>query len=80
MTHLRARLTFDRRLVTEPVIHQLGHRFAIVSNIRRADVSANEGWVVLELTGEEAELERGVAWLKEQGVHVEPVTGDVVEG
>lgn len=80
MTHLRARLTFDRRLVTEPVIHQLGHRFAIVSNIRRADVSASEGWVVLELTGEEAELERGVAWLKEQGVNVEPVTGDVVEG
>jgi hypothetical protein len=66
--------------VTEPVIYQLGRQFDIVTNIRRADVtSADEGWVLLELTGDPDELERGVAYLESRGVRVEPAEGDLVE-
>ena len=46
--------------------------------IRRADVKADYGWVVLELDGEEAQLERGVKWLKEKGVQVDPIEHDVI--
>ena len=80
MTRRRVRLVFSRDLVTEPVIHTLGHRFEIVTNIRRADVTADEGWVVLELMGDADELERGISYLGERGVKVEPVEGDLVEG
>jgi ABC-type methionine transport system ATPase subunit len=80
VTRRRVRLVFSRDLVTEPVIHTLGHRFEIVTNIRRADVTADEGWVVLELMGDADELERGISYLGERGVKVEPVEGDLVEG
>ena len=73
------RLTFGRDLVKEPVIHELGRRFEIVTNIRRADVDREEGWVLLELTGEPDELERGMAYLTERGVRVDPAEGDLVE-
>jgi len=51
-----------------------------VTNIRRADVSENKGWVVLELEGDEKEIEKGLAWVAGKGVRVDPVVGDVMEG
>lgn len=73
------RLSFTRDLITEPVIHELGRRFDIVTNIRRADVDREEGWVLLELTGEDAELERGLGYLSGRGVRIDPAEGDLVE-
>jgi len=66
--------------VKEPVIYKLGRDFKIVTNIRRADVQDNSGWVVLELDGEDAEIERGLAWVSTTGVRVDPVSGDVIDG
>lgn len=72
--------TFPRQLIKEPVIYKLGKEFDVITNIRRADVSENKGWVVLELEGEEKAIERGIAWVMSQGVRVDPVPGDIVEG
>ena len=47
-------------MVKEPVIYQMGKQFEIVTNIRRADVTRDQGWVLLEITGEAEELGRGV--------------------
>ena len=80
MAKRRVKFTFPSPLITEPIIYQLGHKFAVVTNIRRADVRKDRGWVVLELEGDEAEIERGIAWVSTQGVRVDPVAGDVVEG
>jgi L-aspartate semialdehyde sulfurtransferase ferredoxin len=79
MARRRLKLIFGPSLVKEPVIYQLGKQFAIVTNIRRADVTRDRGWVLLEITGEPDELERGVAYLESRGVKVEPAEGDVVE-
>jgi hypothetical protein len=79
MARRRLKLIFGRSLVTEPVIYQLGKQFEIVTNIRRADVAHEQGWVLLEVTGEPDELDRGVAYLESRGVAVEPAEGDVVE-
>ena len=38
-------------MVTEPVIYNLGKDFEIETNIRRADVREDTGWVILELKG-----------------------------
>jgi hypothetical protein len=51
-----------------------------VTNIRRADVSDDKGWVVLELEGEDMDIDEGVAWVMSRGIRVDPVVGDVIEG
>ena len=79
MVKRRARFTFPTGLITEPVIFNLGRDFDVVTNIRRADVREDVGWVVLEIEGNEDEIDRGLAWVKSMGVRVDPVTGDVVD-
>lgn len=79
MARRRVRLIFGRDLVTEPVIYHLGKNFDVVTNIRRADVTRDEGWVMLEVAGEPEEIERGIAFLESKGVRVEPAEGDLVE-
>lgn len=80
MDRQRVRFTFDGELVKEPIIYCLGRDFHIVTNIRRADVRKDMGWVVLELDGEKEEIERGLQWVSSTGVRVDPVVGDVMEG
>lgn len=72
--------TFPQDLVKEPIIYNLGQQFRVVTNIRRADVSENRGWVVLELEGDDAEIEKAIRWVRSKGVRTDPVVGDVVEG
>ncbi len=72
--------TFPQKLVKEPIIYNLGRQFRVVTNIRRADVSEDKGWVVLELEGEEKDIEQGIAWVTTKGVRVDPIIGDVMEG
>ena len=76
----RVKFTFPKDLVQEPVIYLLGKEFEVVTNIRRAEVAEDRGWVVLELEGDEGAIERGLEWVKQRGVRVDPVGGDVVEG
>ncbi len=78
MDRLRVRLTFPPDLIQQPILYRLVKDFDIVINIRRADVKADYGWVVLELDAPEALLQRGVAWLKAQGVQVDPIERDVL--
>jgi len=80
MVKRRVIFTFPQGLIKEPIIYTLGHQFRVVTNIRRADVSEDKGWVVLELEGEEKEIEQGIAWVTAKGVRVDPVIGDIVEG
>jgi ABC-type methionine transport system ATPase subunit len=80
MAKRQVMFTFPQELVREPIIYTLSHQFKVVTNIRRADVSEDRGWVVLELEGEEKEIEQGIAWVISKGVRVDPVVGDIVEG
>jgi hypothetical protein len=80
MAKQRVKFTFPTELIREPIIWKLGREFNVVTNVRRADVSDDRGWVVLELSGEMSEIERGIQWVVEQGVRVDPVPGDIVEG
>lgn len=80
MARRRIHMTFPEGLITEPVIHTMGKRFAIVTNIRRANVEATAGWVVLEIEGAEDEIDQAVAYAADLGVEVSEVSGDVVDG
>lgn len=80
MSKRRVKFTFPQNLITQPLIYQIGKDFNIVTSIRRAEVREDMGWVVLELDGDEEEIDRGLVWMTSQGVRVDPVSGDVVEG
>lgn len=80
MATQRVKFTFCQELITLPVIYELGKQFNIVTNIRRADVTEDRGWVVLQLEGDLEEIERGLEWVAAKGVRVDPVQGDIVEG
>ena len=80
MAKLRVRLTFPPDLVTQPVIFNMGKEFNVVTNIRRANVTRDRGWVVLEISGSDEEVERAVEWARAQGVRVDPIEGDVIAG
>lgn len=80
MAKRRVKFTFPTQLIKEPIIHRLSHQYQVVTNIRRADVREDMGWVILELEGEESEIDCGIEWISSQGVRVDPVSGDVVEG
>jgi hypothetical protein len=80
MARQRVKFTFEQQLIKEPLIYELGKQFEIVTNIRRADVTADRGWVILELDGELPEIERGLDWIRSKGVRIDPIEGDLVEG
>jgi len=80
MAKRQVMFTFPPQLVREPIIYNLGIQFKVVTNIRRADITEDKGWVVLELEGEEKDIEQAITWLTNKGIRVDPVIGDIVEG
>ena len=76
----RVRLFFSSELVNEPVVYLIGKQFDVVTNIRGGEVTRDSGWLYVELTGEDAEIARAIAWTLEQGVRVDPVEGDIIAG
>ena len=75
----RVRLTFPQNLIKEPVIFTMARQFNVIPNIRRARVTETVGEMVLEFEGAEEDLEKGLKWLKEKGLEIDLVEGDVIE-
>ena len=75
----RIKLTFPQHLIKEPVIFTMAKKYDVMPNIRRARVTETIGEMVLELEGSEGNLEKGIQSLKDQGIDVELVEGDVIE-
>ncbi len=80
MAKRRVMFTFPSELITQPVIYNLGHKFNIITNIRRADVTEDRGWVILELDASDEALEAGLQWVRDLGVQVNAMEGDVLAG
>jgi hypothetical protein len=80
MAKKQVMFTFPEKLIKEPIIFNLGRQFNVVTNVRRADITEKKGWVVLELDGAEKDIDKGIAWVTEKGVRVDPVVGDIIEG
>ncbi len=71
---------YPARLITRPVIYELGKDFNVVTNVRQASVTDEIGLVSIELDGERDEIKKAIAWLEELGVKVEPVEINTIEG
>ena len=77
---IRLWLMFPSRLITRPVIYELGHKFKVVTNVRQASVTPEVGIVSIELEGERDEIKAAIKWMEELGVKVEPVEIQIIEG
>ncbi len=79
MVKRRLMFTFTPELIKEPIIYNLGQQFNIVTNIHLADIAEDIGWVILELEGDEKDIEEGITWVTSRGMRVDPAGEDVEE-
>ena len=70
---------YPPRLIKQPLVWKLGHKFGVVTNIRQASVTDEIGIVCLELDGQRADVKAAIKWLEKVGVSVEPVEINVIE-
>ena len=57
--------------LSEPVVTRLVTDFDLSPNLLRADVDAAKGgWLVMELTGDDARIASAMEWLRGQGLTV----------
>ena len=78
-TKRRLWLMYPPKLIQEPLIWQLGHKFKITTNIRQCSVTDEIGIVCLEVDGTREEVKAAIKWLEKIGVSVEPVEINVIE-
>lgn len=73
MAKRRVLLSFTPETNSEPIIHNIGQQFNVITNIRQADLTEDRGWIEVELDGEEKDIEDGIVWAISRGVRVDPV-------
>jgi hypothetical protein len=64
-------LTLPPEILSEPIIYTLGQQFHVVTNINRADVAEDRGWLIVELEGQAGDIEQGITWATSRGVRVD---------
>ena len=72
-------LMYPPRLITTPVIWELGQKFPVVTNVRQASVTDEIGLVCLELEGRRPDIKAAIKWLEKLGIRIEPVEINVIE-
>ena len=72
-------LKFPKEKIDQPIVYKLIKEFNLTFNILRANIMPDdEGLMVLELTGEKPDIQKGLDYLKHQGVNVQPLEKDIV--
>ncbi len=64
------RLIFPPSLHDEPIINKLMRQYSFTVNILRANVTSDQGWIDIQISGKAPEIEDSISWLREQGVEV----------
>lgn len=73
-------LTFNGESIRKPLIYEMSQKFPVVFNIRNASVTPTIGIIALELEGDREEIKKAIAWFESNGVQVEPVEINTIEG
>jgi len=73
----RVMLTFTPEIATKPIIYTVSQQFSLITNIRQANLTEEGGYIVLELIGEDEDIEAGITWAISKGVRVNPVSDEV---
>ncbi|KAF0134722.1 MAG: NIL domain-containing protein [Candidatus Saganbacteria bacterium] len=76
MTSRKIVINFPKEKINQPLVYKLIKEFNLVFNILKASITPDqEGHMVLELSGENTE--KGIKYLKEQGLSIEPLSKDI---
>ena len=71
-------LTYPPEEVERPYIYNLVKEYDIMPNILRARIDPQDvGHMVVELNGRDAAIDRGLEYLRNQGVKIEPLGQDI---
>ena len=78
----RCWFTFPTRTqVEQPIIWQMSRTYPnVMFDIRQASVQNEIGIMAVLLSGDEADVNSAIAFLRSKGVTVEPIEKSVVEG
>ena len=72
-------LRFPRRLVDRPIVSRLVRDYNLDFNILKASVTPEEeGLLVVELSGEQGDYDKGIRYLTETGVRIQSLSQDVI--
>jgi ferredoxin len=72
-------LRFPRRMVDRPIVYRLIKDFNLEFNILKASVTPEEeGLMVLELSGEQQDYDKGIRYLTTNGVLIQSLSQDVI--
>ena len=72
-------LHFPDRLIDKPIVSRLVKDFGLEFNILKASVTpGEEGLMVMELTGDRRNYDKGLKYLTEAGVKIQSLSQDVV--
>ncbi|MEA1965076.1 MAG: NIL domain-containing protein [Candidatus Aerophobetes bacterium] len=78
MQKRRVVLTYPYKFIDQPIISYLVKKYDIVVNILRAKINPKEeGRLVLEVSGKEENLDRGIDYLKELGLKIQSLAQDI---
>ena len=70
MSSQSVRLVFPPNLQDEPIINRLLRQYSFTVNILRANVTAEQGWMDIQISGKTTEIESSFLWLRDQGIEV----------
>ncbi len=72
-------LHFPKRVVERPIVCRLAKDYDLEFNILKASISLEEeGLLVLELSGEQEEYDKGIKYLTKTGVRIQSLSQDVL--
>jgi len=74
----RVILRFKRNTIDKPIVFRLAKDYDLVFNILRANISPKaESMMVMELEGKETDFNRGMEYLRDSNIGIEPIEQDI---
>jgi ferredoxin len=78
-TSRRLVLRFHKRILDKPIVSRLVREYGLDFNILKASITpGEEGLLVMELTGDPRNYEKGMKYLSDTGVDIQSLSQDVV--
>lgn len=74
----RVILRFKRSTIDKPVVYKLVRDYNLIFNILRASISPKaESMMVMEIDGSEQNFKKGIKYLKDLNIDIEPIEQDI---
>ena len=73
-------LIFEGEAAKKPLLCQMAKQFDVTFNLRQSSVNDTVGLIAVELSGDRPVVREAIRWMESQGVRVDPVELQTIEG